>query len=77
MDFKLGAEERTPYSVNDYADTLLQRLEGAHALTRDHLHTTASRMSDWYDQKVKVQEFKPGDEVYVLNLRLNQDVISM
>ena len=29
-------------------------------------------MSSWYDQKVKAQEFAPGDEVYVLNLRLYQ-----
>ena len=29
-------------------------------------------VSDLYDQKVKVQEFTPGDIVYVLNLRLYQ-----
>ena len=72
VDFKLGVEDRTPYSVNDYADVLMRRLEGAHFLTREHLRITASRMSDWYDRKVKVQEFSPGDEVYVLNLKLYQ-----
>ena len=51
VDFKLGVEDRTPYTVNDYADTLMRRLEGVHSLTREHLCTTASRMSDWYDQK--------------------------
>ena len=69
-DFKLGVEDRIPYFVNDYADTLLRRLEGVHTLTREHLQTTATQMLDWYDQKVKVQEFSSGDEVYVLNLRL-------
>ena len=29
-------------------------------------------MSDWYDKKVRVQTFQPGDEVYVHNLRLYQ-----
>ena len=72
VDFKLGVDAETPYSVNDYADVLLKRLEGAHSLIREHLQTTASRMSDWYDQKVKVQEFSSGDVMYVLNLRLYQ-----
>ena len=58
--------------MNDYADALLKRLEGAHTLVREHLQSTASRISDWYDQKVKIQEFNPGDVVYVLNLRLYQ-----
>ena len=72
IDFKLGVDAETPYSVNDYANALMKRLKGAHTLATEHLQTTASRMSDWYDQKVKVQEVKPGDEVYVLNLRLYQ-----
>ena len=55
-----------------YADLLITRLEKSHTLTREHLQTTTARMSDWYDKKVRVQEFLPGDEVYVLNLRLYQ-----
>ena len=58
--------------MNEYAHTLLSRLEEAHELTRSHLHTNATRMRDWYDKKVRVQTFNPGDEVYVLNLRLYQ-----
>ena len=27
-------------------------------------------MNDWYDKKIRTQTFLPGDEVYVLNLRL-------
>ena len=49
-----------------------EKTGGSTFLTREHLRTTASRMSDWYDQKVKVQEIAPGDQVYVLNLWLYQ-----
>jgi len=72
VDFKVGAPKRGPYSVNDYADVLINRLEQAHELVRDQLQITASRMQDWFDRKVHVQKFNPGDEVYVLNLRLYQ-----
>ena len=43
-----------------------------HSLAREHLQVTASRMSDWYDRKAHAQDFQPGDEVYILNLRLYQ-----
>ena len=72
VDFQTGRENREPYSVNEYADLLLTRLEDAHDNARDHLQVTASRMQDWYDKKVHAQGFNPGDEVYVLNLRLYQ-----
>ena len=72
VDIQLGKQGAEPKSVNEYAHTLLRRLENAHELTRSHLHTNATRMSDWYDKKVRVQTFNPGDEVYVLNLRLYQ-----
>ena len=72
VDIKLSTEPSERYSVNDYADGLLKKLENAHELCRDHLQVTAARMSDWYDKKVKVQSFDPGDQVYVLNLRAYQ-----
>ena len=68
VNFKLGNEERGNYSANDYANLLLNRLEDAHSLAREHLQVTASKMQDWHNKKVNVQEFRPGDEVYVLNL---------
>ena len=71
VDFKLG-NDTVHSSTNDYADLLLSQLESAHSLTRKHLQVTASRMRDWYDKRVHAQEFQPGDEVYVLNLRLYQ-----
>ncbi len=70
IDFQLGTEGREPHSVNDYADLLVNRLEDAHELAREHLKRNAKRMQDWYDKKVHTQSFEPGDEVYVLNLRL-------
>ena len=72
VDIQLEDKGAEPKSVNEYAHILLIRLEKAHELTRNHLHTSAARMSDWYDKKVRVQTFQTGDEVYVLNLRLYQ-----
>ena len=72
VDIQLGEEGADPKSVNEYAHILLSRLKKAHEDTRNHLHTNATRMSDWYDRKVRVETFQPGDEVYVLNLRLYQ-----
>jgi len=69
IHFQMGAGERQAYSVNDYADLLITRLETAHAIVRQHLGTAARRMSDWYDKKVHTQSFLPGDQVFVLNLR--------
>jgi len=57
------------YSVNDYADLLIKEMETAHELVRQHLGTTANKMSEWYDKKVHTQRFIPGDQVFVLNLR--------
>ena len=72
MDLQLEVEPRGPYSVNDYADLLINRLEGAHEIVREHLSIAASWMQDWYNRKVNVQHFDAGDEVYVLNLRMYQ-----
>jgi len=53
IDFQLGGKnERVAYSVNDYADLLIKRMETSHKLVRQHLGTTANKMSEWYDKKV-------------------------
>ncbi len=69
IDLQLGVKDKQAYSVNDYAALLGDRLEYAHELTREHLKTAATRMKDWYDKKVHVKRFEPGDDVYILNLR--------
>jgi len=69
IDFQMGENERVAYSVNDYADLLISRMDTAHELVRQHLGTTANKMSEWYDKKVHTQSFPPGDQVFVLNLR--------
>jgi len=71
VDFRLG-ERREEYSSNEYANLLVTRLENAHELAREQLQTTAMRMKAWYDKKVHTQSFSPGDEVFVLNLRMYQ-----
>jgi len=71
VDLHINCEHtRRAYSVNDYADLLVTRLEKAHELVRAHLGVASRRMKDWFDKKVRTQTFKVGDEVYVLNLRL-------
>jgi len=46
-DFQLGGEnERVAYSVNDYADLLIRRMETGHELVRQNLGTTANKMSE-------------------------------
>jgi len=69
IDFQMGKNERIAYSVNDYADLLITKMETAHELVRQHLGTTANKMSEWYDKKVHTQSFLLGDQVFVLNLR--------
>jgi hypothetical protein len=70
VDFKFDRLDTAAYSPNDYASMLIEKLEKAHELTREHLQVTASRMKDYYDKKVHVNRFNVGDKVYVLNLRL-------
>ena len=48
----------------------MTNLEQAHEIARDHLHTNATRMKDWYDRKIKPQHFTEGQKVKILNLRL-------
>jgi len=69
IDFQMGESEPVAYSVNDYADLLITQMETAHELVRQHLGTTANKMSEWYDKKVHTQSFLPGDPVFVLNLK--------
>jgi len=70
INLQLGVRSREQYSTNDYADMLINRLDSAHETVRENLKVTASRMKDYYDKKVHAQSFDPGDEVYILNLRL-------
>jgi len=69
IDLQMREYERVAYSVNDFADLLIKRMETAHELVRQHLGTTVNKMSEWYDKKVHTQSFIPGDQFFVLNLR--------
>jgi len=44
-------------------------METSHESVRQHLGTTANKMSDWYDKKVHTKSFIPVDQVFVLYLR--------
>jgi len=64
VDLQINCEAtHTAYSVSDYADLLVNRLEKAHEIVKGHLSTAARRMCDWYDNKVHAQTFEVGDEV--------------
>ncbi len=68
-DLQLGTE-RQKYSINDYANHLMTKLEISHELARSHLHRHAQRMKSWYDKRVKQHSFKVGQRVKLMNLRL-------
>ena len=55
--------------VNAYAAELLGRLEEAHRLTREALGRMSAYEKNWYDKRVKVENFEVGEKVRVLDLR--------
>jgi len=55
--------------VNAYAAELLGRLEEAHRLTRESLGRMSAYEKNWYDKRVKVENFEVGEKVRVLDLR--------
>ena len=46
--------------VNDYADTLVERLRAAYQMVSDHFRIQVERMKKNYNKRVKQQEFLPG-----------------
>jgi len=68
VDLQINCEHtRTAYSVKNYADLLVTRLEKTHESVRTHLGVSSMRMKDWLDKKVHAQTFKVRDELYLLN----------
>src|SRR6266516_1206016 len=69
-DIQLGTMARHQYSVNDYANLLVTRLEIAHEIARQNLHRSAQSMKDGYNKRVEPKEFEEGQTVKLLNLRI-------
>jgi hypothetical protein len=78
----LGREVRMPYEVivgnsagkyervttyGDYVSQLRQQLNNAHEVARKHLQQTALRQEERYDSKCLVNQYDPGDLVWLLN----------
>ena len=55
--------------VDGYAAVLLDRLEDAYRITRESLGQMAAYEKNWYDKRVKLQNFDVGERVRVLDLR--------
>lgn len=65
IDYLLHNVDMSLASVPEYTAGVLQKLERAHALVREHLNHTAELTRIWYNCKVKEQTFCKGDRVRV------------
>ena len=52
--------------VGEYVSELRNRLHKAHHIARQHLQSNAKRQKDYYDIKVQLNVYKPGDKVWYL-----------
>jgi len=52
---------------------IVERLERASNMVRNHLHATAEMASKWYNHKARPRSFEPGIEseyiIHILSLR--------
>lgn len=65
IDFILGNADLSGKTVPEYTASVLNMLERAHALVRNHLNCVAERSSSWYNKRVNKQMFCQGDRVRV------------
>jgi len=69
IDVILGDTKPPAQQVNDFAQSLIDRMRQAHAMARDHLKRSGERVKRYYDAKVKSKDFKVNDRVWMLNPR--------
>jgi transposase InsO family protein len=69
IDFFLGNTEGAQQTVPQYTADVLDRLNRAYELTREHLQQTAQSMSTWYNNRSRVVSFAVGDRVRVYSPR--------
>lgn len=69
IDFCLNCVDESHETVPQYTARVLQRLNRAYELTREHLQRTAASMSRWYNRKIKLRQFTEGDAVRVYSPR--------
>ena len=69
VDFLLGNVDVSELSVPEYTTLVLQQLDKAFHLVREHLNATADYARTWYNRRVKPHDFEIGDPVRVYNPR--------
>jgi hypothetical protein len=69
IDFVLSNIEQTVTTVPEYTASVLDRLNRAFVLVREHLKKLAETARTWYNRKVNHQFFCEGDRVRVYNPR--------
>ena len=69
IDFVLNNVDVSTQTVPEYTSTVLERLNKAFVLTREHLQQSAEVARTWYNKKVHSHMFCIGDRVRVYNPR--------
>ena len=65
IDFVLSNIEQSMSSVPEYTANVLNRLDKAFVIVREHLKQAAETAKTWYDEKVHQRVFSEGDRVRV------------
>ena len=64
--FGSGSYEGDITSYGEYVDSLRDKMQHAHDVARQHLHTRAKRQHDLFDGKTPLIKFNVGDHVWFL-----------
>jgi len=60
-----------PISLSEYVSTFRCHLTNACEMAQRNLKDSQKRMKVWYDHKAKQQSFKPGNQVLMLEHKVN------
>ena len=63
VDLLVDGSDSCDRTVPEYVQEVRQRLEVASRLVRENLNRAATSAADWYDRKVHIKTFCPGDKV--------------
>ena len=65
IDFLLPEIKQGQKRLPEYTAEVVERLERASNMVRDHLHAAAESASKWYTHEARPRSFEPADEVRV------------
>lgn len=69
VDMLLGNAQRSNTTLPEHSQALVERLEQAYEIVREHVHTAAANARTWYNKSVREQLFQEGDRVRVYNIQ--------